>query len=95
MSVCRKHRRERRTSCSCRTSSTVAGNGYGGPDVSDLAVSVFEALVRDDSSSYSSYDSGSSSSSSYDSGPSSSYDSGSGSSYDSGSSSYDSGSSSW
>lgn len=79
MSVCRKHKRQGRVSCACRVTTRPLTDGYGGPDVTDVALTVLE------SASYSSYDS----TPSYDSGSSSSYDSGTSSS----SSSYDSGSS--
>lgn len=87
MSVCRKHRLQRRTSCACRVTTRPQSDGYGGPDVASVAVELLEGLGS------SAYDS--TSSSTYDSGPSStSYHSGSsGGSYDSGSSS--GGSDSW
>lgn len=84
MSVCRKHRKAGRLSCSCPRTSSVRGDGYGGPDVAGMAAAAFDALSDSATSGFgsSSYDSGSSyGSSSYDSGSSS------GSSYDSGSSS--------
>ena len=80
MSVCRKHKRQGRTSCACRVTTRPLSDGYGGPDVTDVALSILNSTSYD--SGYTSYDSGSSSSSpSYDSSGSSSS-----SSYDSGSS---------
>lgn len=66
MAVCRKHRRQGRSSCSCSRSRTVRSDGYGGPDVSDMTSLAFDSLSDAASSGFGStnYDSGSSSSSS-------------------------------
>lgn len=69
MSVCRKHKRQGRTSCACRVTTRPLSDGYGGPDVTDVALSTLNSTSYD--SGYTSYDSSSSSSSSsYDSGSS-------------------------
>lgn len=46
MSVCRKHKREGKRTCSCRVSTTVANNGYGGPDYTDIAYTGFDSVFN-------------------------------------------------